>query len=181
MQGRQAMPTDSTANERPPDERPDENYDIRIARDGTWFHEGRPIARPALVRLFASVLRRDAQGDYWLVTPAERGRITVEDVPFLAVALEVRGDGAEQELVFTTNLGQSVTAGPEHPIRVAIDPDTGEPGPYIGIRDNLEARINRPVYYELVDRGVEREVGGEIKFGIWSKGRFFPLGSLSET
>jgi hypothetical protein len=159
----------------------DEHYDIRIARDGTWYHEGRPIGRPALVRLFASVLKRDAAGDYWLVTPAERGRIAVEDAPFVAVALEARGAGEQQELVFRTNLDQMATAGADHPIRVAFDPDTGEPGPYIRIKDNLEARINRPVWYELVERGVERDCQGEIQFGIWSRGTFFPLGSLSGT
>ena len=161
-----------------PQGRPDEAYDIRIARDGTWFHEGAPIGRKALVKLFASVLRRDAEGDYWLVTPAERGRIAVEDAPFIAVAADAAGSGADQRLTFRTNLDHEVTAGPDHPIRVAHDALSGEPSPYILIRDRLAARIARPVFYELVDRAVARETGKGTELGLWSGQIFFPLGSL---
>jgi hypothetical protein len=151
------------------------NLEIRIARDGTWFYRGSPIGRPALVKLFASVLRREPDGCYWLVTPAERGRIEVEDVPFLAVALTVIGDGREQELIFQTNLDDIVTAGRDHPLRVETAA-SGEPAPYILIRDRLEARIARPVFYDLVELGREERVEDAAQFGVWSGGSFFRLG-----
>lgn len=160
------------------DPRPEEHYNIRIARDGTWFYNGSPIGRLNLVKLFSSVLRRDEQGDYWLITPAERGRIDVEDAPFVAVELTVEGSGEGQKLVFRTNLDQTVTAGPDHPIRVAVDPETDEPVPYVMVRSGLEARIERSVYYELVDLGIERQSGGQTQIGIWSSGTFFLLGNL---
>jgi hypothetical protein len=146
--------------------------DIRIARDGAWFYHGSPITRKPLVRLFASVLRRNSDGTYWLVTPAERVQIRVDDAPFVAVGLDVTGEGRNARLAFTTNVEDTVTAGPDHPIRVAFDPRTGEPTPYVTVRDRLEALIARPVYYELVSLGEER--GGQ--FGVWSDGQFFSLG-----
>lgn len=149
----------------------DEAYDIRIARDGTWFYHESPIRRIALVKLFATVLRRDDSGDHWLITPAERGRITVDDAPFVAVAVTVSGTGPGQELRFRTNLDETVVAGPDHPIRVAFAPGTGEPSPYVEVRNRLEALIARPVYYELADRAVEH--GGRL--GVWSNRTFFPL------
>ncbi len=149
----------------------DEAYDIRIGRDGTWYYQGSPIGRPGLVRLFAKVLRRDQVGDFWLITPAERGRITVEDAPFTAVELTVAGEGEDQVLHFRTNIDEEFDAGPDHPIRVAFAPDTGEPSPYIQVREGLEAKIVRPVYYELVEQAVERN--GQI--GVWSHATFFPL------
>lgn len=149
----------------------EDRFDIRIGRDGTWLYRGSPIGRPAMVRLFASVLRRDAAGDYWLVTPVERGRIAVEDAPFTAVEVTVEGAGRDQVLSFRTNLDETVAAGPDHPIRVAFRPDSGEPHPYIEVRPGLEARLLRPVYYELVERAVEQ--GGRV--GVWSRGSFFPL------
>ena len=151
------------------------DLDMRIARDGTWFYRGSPIERLPLVKLFASVLRREPDGSYWLVTPAERGRIAVEDVPFLAVALEREGEGPEQRLIFRTNLDDSVTLGPDRPLRVEIAAD-GQPAPYISVRDGLEARLARPVFYELVELGVEQQVGDRVLFGVWSSGAFFGLG-----
>jgi hypothetical protein len=148
---------------------------MRIARDGTWFYRGSPIGRLPLVKLFASVLRREPDGSYWLVTPAERGRVQVEDVPFLAVALEREGEGRDQRLTFRTNLDEFVTMGPEHPLRLEIAAD-GQPAPYIPVRDGLEARLARPVFYELVDLGIEERVGNAVQFGIWSCGVFFFLG-----
>jgi hypothetical protein len=148
---------------------------MRIARDGTWFYRGSPIGRMPLVKLFASILRREPDGSFWLVTPAERGRIEVEDAPFLAVALTVEGQGHDQQLIFRTNLDEFVTAGPENPLRVETAA-SGEPGPYIVVRDRLEARLARPVFYELVDLGSEEPVGDVIQFGVWSKGVFFRLG-----
>jgi hypothetical protein len=146
--------------------------DIRIARDGTWFYHGSPIGRKPLVKLFASVLRRNSDGSYWLVTPAERVRIQVDDAPFIAVALSAEGEGKRARLTFTTNVEDSVTAGTEHPIRVSFDPVTAEPAPYVAVREGLEALIARPVYYELVERG---ETRGD-QFGVWSEGVFFSLG-----
>jgi hypothetical protein len=154
------------------------NFDIHIARDGTWSYRGSPIERLPLVKLFASVLRRDAAGGYWLVTPVERGRITVEDVPFSAVELTVTGKGKEQVLVFRTTLDDSVSADESHPLRVDNDDVTGEPNPYIVVRDGLEARLSRAVFYHLVELGREERVGDTARFGVWSKGTFFPLGSL---
>lgn len=150
------------------------DFEMRIARDGTWFYRGSPIHRLPLVKLFASVLERDATGAYFLTTPAERGRITVDDAPFVAVGLEARGEGRDQELVFRTNLDDSVTADAEHPLRVSNDA-TGAPNPYIVVRNGLEARLARPVFYQLVDLGREERVGSATRFGVWSKGKFFPI------
>ena len=149
---------------------------MRIARDGTWFYRGSPIARLPLVKLFASVLRREADGRYWLVTPAERGKIEVEDVPFLAVALTVEGEGREQRLILRTNLDDIVTAGPDNPLRVETTAN-GEPAPYILVRGDLEARIARPVFYELVELGRQERVENVTQFGVWSRGMFFRLGT----
>jgi uncharacterized protein len=150
---------------------------MRIARDGTWFYRGSPIGRLALVKLFASVLHREMDGGYWLVTPAERGRIEVEDVPFLGVALIVEGEGRDQRLTFRTNLDEFVTVGSDNPLRVETAAN-GEPAPYILVRDGLEAKIARPVFYELVELGVEEQVGDATQFGVWSRGMFFRLGDL---
>jgi hypothetical protein len=163
----------ATGSERSPIDCGD--FDIRIARDGTWFYQGSPIGRLALVKLFASVLRREPDGRYWLVTPAERGRIEVEDVPFLAVVLTVQGEGREQELIFRTNMDDIVTAGPDNPLRVETAA-TGEPAPYILVRDDLEARLARSVFYDLVELGKPEPIGETSQFGVWSRGRFFRLG-----
>ena len=151
------------------------DLDMRIARDGTWLYRGSPISRLALVKLFASVLRREPDGSYWLVTPAERGRVEVEDVPFLAVALTAEGSGREQQLIFRTNIDDIVTAGAANPLRVETAAD-GEPRPYILVRDHLEARIARSIFYDLVELGAEERVDDTIQFGVWSGGRFFRLG-----
>jgi hypothetical protein len=144
--------------------------DMRIARDGTWFYEGTPIGRPAMVKLFSSILRLDPDG-YVLVTPVEKVHITVDDAPFVAVDVEAR-DGA---LTFRTNVEDEVTAGPEHPIRVERDPDTGEPSPYLLVRRNLEALIDRKTFYRLVDLGEARTHEGREWFGVTSQGAFFPM------
>ncbi len=154
-----------------------------IRRDGTWLYRGSPIARKELVCLFASVLKREADGSFWLETPAERGRIEVEDAPFVAVELDWMGDGRQQTLSFRTNVDQVVTAGPDHPIRVAHDVLTCEPTPYILMRPDagdhgVEARINRAVYYELVALAVPEWVGCRRMLGVWSCCRFFPLGEM---
>ncbi|MHA1153354.1 MAG: DUF1285 domain-containing protein [Alphaproteobacteria bacterium] len=154
------------------------DFDIRIARDGTWFHQGSPIGRKSLVRLFASVLRREADGEFWLVTPAERGRVIVDDAPFVAVELAASGTGSSQTLHFRTNIDDWVVADAAHPIRVAQAADSGAPSPYILVRDGLEALIARSAYYHLVELAVEREEGGVTFLGVWSRETFFPLGSL---
>ncbi|HZT21253.1 MAG TPA: DUF1285 domain-containing protein [Dongiaceae bacterium] len=150
---------------------------MRIARDGTWHYQGSPIARAALVKLFASVLRREEGGEYWLVTPAERARVEVEDAPFVAVELDVEGRGRGQRLIFRTNLDEIVALDDAHPLRIDTDPGSDAPRPYILVRDRLEARVLRSVYYHLVELGEQQ---GE-RFGVWSSGRFFPLGSLDPT
>ena len=155
---------------------PLQDFGIRIARDGTWYHDGTPFTRPALVKLFARVLRRAEDGSYMLVTPVERGIIEVEDVPFVAVEMLAEGDGADRTLRFRTNLDDWVTADAEHPIRVETEPGSGEPSPYILVRDRLEARIARSVFYDLVDMAEERD--GLL--GIRSAGEFFPLGAAEE-
>ncbi len=169
-----ATPPGATTKERAPP-RDCGHFDIHIDRDGSWFYRGTPINRAALVKLFGTVLERDAAGVYWLTTPAERGRITVEDAPFLAVELGRRGEGSAQELIFRTNVGDFVTADANHPLRIETDPVTETPRPYIAVRNRLEARLTRPVFYGLVDLGVEERVGGVTRFGVWSKGTFYPL------
>lgn len=154
------------------------DFDIRIARDGTWYYRGSPIGRKPLVKLFSTVLRRDDSGEYWLVTPVERGRILVDDAPFTAVECAPRGSGPGQVLSFRTNLDEWVEAGPDRPIRVAHAPETGQPSPYIEVRNGLEALIVRSVYYQLVERAVEHRVDGKDYLGLWSKATFFPLGRV---
>jgi uncharacterized protein len=156
------------------------HFDIAIARDGTWSYRGSPIGRMPLVRLFSKVLRREPDGSFWLATPAERGRITVEDAPFVAVELTRKGEGRDQELIFRTNVDDTVAADAAHPLRVVTDSATGEPSPYVLVRNGLEARLNRPVFYELVELGQEERVGDATQFGVWSKGRFFPLGPIED-
>lgn len=146
------------------------DLDMRIARDGTWFYLGTPIGRPELVRLFSTILRKDGE-DYFLVTPVEKVGITVDDAPFVAVDFEREGSG----LRFETNVGDFVTAGPEHPIRVERDAETGEPSPYVLIRANLEALIDRKSFYRLVEIGEHADHEGESWFGLMSLGQFFPI------
>jgi hypothetical protein len=149
--------------------------DIRIARDGTWFHMGSPIGRKELVRLFSTILRKDPDG-YVLVTPGEKMTIRVEDVPFIAVLMDVEGAGRDQTLRFTTNVGDETVAGEGNPIRVETDPETEEPAPYVHVRKGLEARIARNVFYQMADLAVPGEGEHAGKLGVWSGGVFYPLG-----
>lgn len=156
------------------------DIDIRIAADGTWFHESRPIARPSLVALFARVLRREADGGYWLVTPVERARIAVDDSPFVAVEMERRGSGEGQRLRFRTNLDEWVEAGAAHPLRFRPRPAATGKAPYLALRDGLEARVVRAAWYPLAQLCVERAVEGRRVLGAWSGGVFFPFENVSE-
>jgi hypothetical protein len=147
------------------------DIDIVIKKDGLWFHEGTPIGREALVRLFSTVLRKDPDG-FHLVTPVEKMRITVEDAPFIAVRVDKVGDA----LKFLTNVGDEVEAGPENEIRVEMDPATGEPRPYLHVRRGLEALIARPVFYELVEIAQERDTEAGRRFCVQSNGAWFAVG-----
>jgi uncharacterized protein len=131
-----------------------------------------------MVKLFSTVLERDGAGTFFLSTPAERGRITVEDAPFIGVELLCEGAERAQVLSVRTNVDDIVTLDATHALRIAHDARTGEPRPYVHVRDGLEARLLRPVFYELVELGREERVGDATVFGIWSKGEFFPLGRL---
>jgi len=156
------------------------DMDLRIARNGLWYHEGTPIRRESLVRLFASILRRDEDGQYYLVTPVEKWRIRVDDAPFLAVRLDAAGTGACQSLTFTTNVGDVVAAGPDHPLIVEYRTPGGEPSPYILIRGRLRALLSRAVFFELAELGEERLVAHERIYGVWSQEQFFSLGRLDD-
>lgn len=161
------------------------DIDIRIAKDGTWFHEGGPIGRKELVCLFSSVLKRDEFGEFWLQTPVEKARIEVEDAPFVGVELFTQDTGKDQKLSVRTNIDEVVSIGLDNPLRVEHDPKTGEPAPYITVRPGegmfpVEAKINRAVFYELVNRAVEETIENEVYFGVWSNNEFFPLGQLDE-
>jgi hypothetical protein len=146
--------------------------EMRIARDGTWYHQGSPIGRPAMVRLFSTVLRREPDGGHVLVTPIEKLAIEVEDAPFIATAMKVEGTGPAMRLAFQLNTGDLVTAGPAHPLRFAGDAEA--PRPYLHVRGGLEALVARPVYYELAELALAND-GAEP--GVWSDGVFFPVGA----
>ncbi|MEO9515175.1 MAG: DUF1285 domain-containing protein [Paracoccaceae bacterium] len=146
------------------------DLDMRIARDGTWFYQGTPIGRPALVKLFSSILKRE-NGKYFLVTPVEKVGITVDDAPFVAIDFESTGKGPDQNVTFETQVGDTSAAGADHPIRVERDPETGEPSPYVHIRADLEALIDRKSFYRLIELGSHEEGW----FGIWSGGTFFQV------
>lgn len=144
--------------------------DMRIARDGTWFHQSSPIGRPEMVRLFSTILRREEDGGYVLVTPAEKLDIDVEDAPFVAVELKQEGIGRDARLAFRLNTGDVVVAGPEHALRFVED-DAG-PRPYLHVRARLEALLARPLYYELAEIAL---ASGETPPGVWSDGAFFSM------
>jgi hypothetical protein len=142
--------------------------EMRIARDGTWFHQGSPVGRPAMVRLFSTILRREPDGSFVLVTPVEKLDIAVEDAPFVAVELKTEGEGRERMLAFRLNTGDVVVAGPDHVLRFEGS------HPYLEVRAGLEASVVRPAYYELAEIALAE--GGD-PHGIWSRGVFFPLGA----
>ena len=168
--GRKLPPVERWAPERSVD------IDMEIRADGSWWHEGRRINRRKLVKLFSTILRKDEDGRVWLVTPYEKVIVHVEDAPFIAVRADRAGaPGPDQTLAFVTNIGDVAIAGPDHPIRVETDPETGEPAPYILVRGRLEAKLARPVFYELAEMAVAADEDENL-LGVWSNGVFFPLG-----
>jgi hypothetical protein len=144
---------------------------MRIRSDGVWFYQGSLIGRAPLVKLFAGVLRKDADGKHYLVTPAEKVDVAVEDAPFLAVEMEVRGSRRAQSLVFRTNVDDIVIAGPEHPLRFFVEEKSQGLKPYLLVRGRLEALVTRALYYDLVELAVDDGKG----LGLWSGGAFFPM------
>lgn len=154
------------------------DLDMEIRRDGTWFYEGTPIGRAPLVRLFSTILKREGDA-YFLVTPVEKVGIRVVDAPFVAVDFEAAGAGAAQVITFETNVGDTVVAGPDNPIRVVRDA-SGEPSPYVLVRDGLEALIDRKSFYRLVDLGEGHCHAGTDWFGVWAGGQFFPIIPVAE-
>lgn len=155
------------------------SIDIRIAADGAWYHEGRAFQRPTLTKLFATVLCKEGK-DYFLLTPAEKLSIQVDDAPFVATMVEHVEDSENDALVFTTNLGDRIVADEQHPIRVEIDSSSNKPRPYIHVRDGLEALIGRSAFYELVSMASTREHDGKLFFTITSMGTEFILGRADE-
>jgi hypothetical protein len=152
------------------------NIDMRIASDGTWYYQKTPIGRPALVKLFASVLKREEDG-YFLVTPVEKVGIDVDDVPFLAVEMSAAQD-AGQTLTFRTNVDDIVAAGPGHALRFETEASGGL-RPYLHVRRDLWAKVTRALFYDLVELGEERDVGGRSMFGVASAGEFFAMAEAS--
>jgi len=146
--------------------------EMRIAADGSWYHQGDPIKRPAMVRAFSNILRREADDSYAMVTPYQKLSIIVDDAPFVAVELESEESGAERTLAFRLNTDHLVVAGADHPLRFGAD----KPQPYLTVRDGLEAVLARPVYYELAELALE---DGADPLGIWSAGAFFPIATDS--
>jgi len=175
LAGLEAVLAEQAGDRLPPVERWNPLYcgdiGMRIARDGTWFYQGSPIGRKPLVRLFSRVLRRDADERYYLVTPVEKVDVAVEDAPFLAVEMEIGGEGPAQSLVFRTNVDDVVRCGPANPIRFVEEAGSGGLKPYLHVRGRLEALVTRALYYDLVEMAVEHD--GQT--GLWSGGAFFPL------
>lgn len=151
------------------------DLDMEIRRDGTWFYMGTPIGRMPLVQLFSTVLRKDADGDTYLVTPVERVRIRVEDAPFVAVEVDVSSSGDSQVITFRTNVGDVIEVDPDHPLRFVDEPQTGGLKPYVLVRGRLEALASRPVMYELIAKGEEITVEGVEMFAVRSKGVIYPI------
>ncbi len=152
---------------------------LSIGRDGSWRRDGSPILRERLVRLFSRILRKDDDGLHYLVTPHEKVLVAVETAPFLAVAVEALGDGADRRLRFTTNVGDVVDAGADRPIRVETDPATGEPSPFVLVRARLEALMTRAVFFELVElTEPDPKPDGSTVLSVRSRGASFPLGTI---
>jgi len=154
------------------------HYGIKIDSDGAWYHAGTRFTRIELVKLFSTVLKRNIDGTFWLETPAERGQIDVDDSPFVAVEMQTQGEGENQSVRFRTNIDDWVSLDLTHSLRISVDSETGEPRPYIHIRDGLEARLLRSVFYELVDLSIEDFDAGAL--GVWSDGHFHRVGQIED-
>mgnify|MGYP003675853986 FL=1 len=155
------------------------DIDMAIRADGSWWHEGGRMNRERMVKMFSRILRKDEDGKTYLVTPYEKVVVDVEDAPFIAVRVDRAGEaGPQQALAFLTNVGDVAVAGPDNPIRVETDAETGEPAPYVLVRGRLEAKIARPAFYELVDMA-EADPKDESVLGVWSQGVFFPIGAAA--
>jgi len=148
---------------------------MRIAADGVWYYMNSPIGRKPLMRLFSTVLRRDEDAKYYLVTPVEKCGVEVEDAPFLAVAMTIEGEGRKQRLRFRTNVEDEVTVDIDHPMRFETEAGTEGLKPYVLVRGRLEALVNRPIFYDLVAAGTVERVDGNDWFGVWSSGHFWPM------
>jgi len=151
------------------------DIDMRILRDGTWLHEGKPIRRKAMVQLFASILLRDTDAQYYLVTPAEKVRIQVDDCPFLAVLLDNKGEGEQQQIQFTTNTDERFMLDADHRLQVTENAESGEPHPVVHVRSGLNALLARNVFYQLVELAQQRQIGSATITGVWSCSEVFPL------
>jgi hypothetical protein len=150
------------------------DLDMRIASDGTWFYMKTPIGRPALVKLFSSVLKREGE-KYFLVTPVEKIGITVDDAPFTAVEMKREGEGAAHVLSFRTNVDEWVACGPEHTLRFEPEPETGGLKPYLHVRRDLWALVTRALFYDLAELGEDRDIDGQQMFGVASGGEFYVM------
>jgi hypothetical protein len=156
------------------------DIEMRIAQDGTWFFMNSPIGRKPLVKLFSSILRRDEDGKYYLVTPVEKCGIKVDDAPLVAVHMHVEGRGSRQVVSFTTHVDDEVTVDADHPLRFARENGTGGHKPYVLVRGRLEALVSRPIFYDLVAKGTVAEQEGEQWFGVWSGGMFWRMALAHE-
>jgi hypothetical protein len=156
------------------------DIDMCIDKRGLWHYLGSPIGRPELIKLFSTVMRRDNVGDHWLITPSEMCRIQVEDAAFMAVELTPERSGENQNLIFRTNIDKTYVLSTSYPLRIEINPDTGEPAPYIRLDHGLEAKLSRAVFYQLVNLGIAETVKQDSLFGVWSAGHFFPICSTEE-
>ena len=153
------------------------DIDILIARDGVWHHEGKPLGRESIARLFSTILRREDDGHYYLITPVEKWRLRVEDTPLVAHTLQVEGSGKQQKLYVTTNVGERLLIGRDHPLEVGSYDSDGSPRPVVRVRRGLEARLVTTAYYELADLMVEKAAADSTVLGVWSDDEFFELGN----
>lgn len=149
--------------------------DLRVTRDGHWIHKGEPLGREAIVRLFSTILRREDDGEYYLLTPVEKWRIQVEDTPLLAHSFEVEGAGAEQVIKLTTNVGETLEVGAEHPLEVGSYDDSGQPRPIIRVRHGVDARLTTAAYYDLAEHVIEHSIDGNVVLGVFSHGNFYKI------
>ncbi|MGO1461049.1 MAG: DUF1285 domain-containing protein [Marinobacter sp.] len=150
--------------------------DLRISRDGLWIHKGEPMGREAIVKLFSTILRREDDGQYYLLTPVEKWRIQVEDTPLLAHSLEVTGTGEQQIIKLTTNVGETLEVGDEHPLKVDSYKDSAQPRPIIRVRHGVDARLVTAAYYDLAEHVVEQKIEGKSVLGVFSHGNFYKIG-----